>query len=395
MRQRGQSGDGCVEASILYRYDRRKGDLFVFSWARVRRVCIFLLPFFHFFTLLPFFPLLPFLSILLFQSFPSCPLPYFSSFPFYPSFFSCLSVPSNLSVSSYLFFPTPPLLSLRSLHSLLTSFPSNPIFLSYSSIYPTSSLLYSIIFPTPPFLPIPRFPPFLPTPPFIPVPPFHHILLFLLTPPSFHPFLFLISLLPLFATFPSSVSFLFSASSLHPFLSHLSFPSYPSILFYPISIPSYPSFPCLSPSLRLTLLFATAAFILNSSSIPRLLSLSHPLFPFYSSSPSSLTFPLSYHSLRLPFTTLLRSPPFSFSILAPSLSLSLFPFLSLSPSISPYRTLSFSLLQFSPSLLLSFFSLLPPPYLLPPPSPSLFYFSLSHIIVLCSKHNTLIYNSTY
>ena len=28
-----------VEASILYRYDRRKGDLFVLSWARVRRVC--------------------------------------------------------------------------------------------------------------------------------------------------------------------------------------------------------------------------------------------------------------------------------------------------------------------------------------------------------------------
>ena len=28
-----------VEASILCRYDRRKGDLFVLSWARVRRVC--------------------------------------------------------------------------------------------------------------------------------------------------------------------------------------------------------------------------------------------------------------------------------------------------------------------------------------------------------------------
>ena len=39
MRQRGQSGDGCVEASILYRYDIGKGDLFVLSWARVRRVC--------------------------------------------------------------------------------------------------------------------------------------------------------------------------------------------------------------------------------------------------------------------------------------------------------------------------------------------------------------------
>ena len=39
VRQRGQSGDGCVDASILCRYDRRKGDLFVLSWARVRRVC--------------------------------------------------------------------------------------------------------------------------------------------------------------------------------------------------------------------------------------------------------------------------------------------------------------------------------------------------------------------
>ena len=39
MRQWGQSGDGCVEAAILCRYDRRKGDLFVLRWARVRRVC--------------------------------------------------------------------------------------------------------------------------------------------------------------------------------------------------------------------------------------------------------------------------------------------------------------------------------------------------------------------
>ena len=36
---KGQSDDGCVEASILCRYGRRKGDLFVHSWARVRRVC--------------------------------------------------------------------------------------------------------------------------------------------------------------------------------------------------------------------------------------------------------------------------------------------------------------------------------------------------------------------
>ena len=38
MLQRGHSGDGCDLASTLCRYDLRKGDLFVLSWARVRRV---------------------------------------------------------------------------------------------------------------------------------------------------------------------------------------------------------------------------------------------------------------------------------------------------------------------------------------------------------------------
>ena len=36
MLQRGHSGDGCVLASTLCKYDLRKGDLFVLSWARVR-----------------------------------------------------------------------------------------------------------------------------------------------------------------------------------------------------------------------------------------------------------------------------------------------------------------------------------------------------------------------
>ena len=36
--RRGHSGDGCVLASTLCKYDLRKGDLFVLSWARVRRV---------------------------------------------------------------------------------------------------------------------------------------------------------------------------------------------------------------------------------------------------------------------------------------------------------------------------------------------------------------------
>ena len=36
--QRGHSGDGCDLASTLGKYELRKRDLFVLSWARVRRV---------------------------------------------------------------------------------------------------------------------------------------------------------------------------------------------------------------------------------------------------------------------------------------------------------------------------------------------------------------------
>ena len=36
--QRGHSGDGCILASTLCTFDLRKGDLFVLSLARVRRV---------------------------------------------------------------------------------------------------------------------------------------------------------------------------------------------------------------------------------------------------------------------------------------------------------------------------------------------------------------------
>ena len=36
--QRGHNGDGCDLASTLCKYDLRKGDLFVLSWARVRQV---------------------------------------------------------------------------------------------------------------------------------------------------------------------------------------------------------------------------------------------------------------------------------------------------------------------------------------------------------------------
>ena len=34
--KRGHSGDGCNFASILCKYDLRKGDLYVLSWAKVR-----------------------------------------------------------------------------------------------------------------------------------------------------------------------------------------------------------------------------------------------------------------------------------------------------------------------------------------------------------------------
>ena len=38
MLQVEHSGDGCVFASTLCNYDLRKGDLFVRSWTRVRRM---------------------------------------------------------------------------------------------------------------------------------------------------------------------------------------------------------------------------------------------------------------------------------------------------------------------------------------------------------------------
>ena len=38
MLQRENSGDGCDLTSPLCKYDLRKGDLFVLSWAKIRRV---------------------------------------------------------------------------------------------------------------------------------------------------------------------------------------------------------------------------------------------------------------------------------------------------------------------------------------------------------------------
>ena len=34
------SGDGCLYSSILFKYERSRGHLFVLSWARVRRVAL-------------------------------------------------------------------------------------------------------------------------------------------------------------------------------------------------------------------------------------------------------------------------------------------------------------------------------------------------------------------
>ena len=36
--QRGHSGHGCLTSSILFKYERSRGHLFVLSWAMVRRV---------------------------------------------------------------------------------------------------------------------------------------------------------------------------------------------------------------------------------------------------------------------------------------------------------------------------------------------------------------------
>ena len=35
---RGHSGDGSLTSSILFKYERSMGHLFVLSWARLRRV---------------------------------------------------------------------------------------------------------------------------------------------------------------------------------------------------------------------------------------------------------------------------------------------------------------------------------------------------------------------
>ena len=92
---------------------------------------ISLLPLLHFISLPPFFPLLPFLSLssfspLLLFRFPSS-LPFFFTLPF-----SHPSIPSNLSISSYLLFP-----------NSFPFFPSIPPFLgSLLPVQPLISFLF-------------------------------------------------------------------------------------------------------------------------------------------------------------------------------------------------------------------------------------------------------------
>ena len=38
--QRGHIGDECLFSSILFKYERSRGYLFILSWARVRRVAM-------------------------------------------------------------------------------------------------------------------------------------------------------------------------------------------------------------------------------------------------------------------------------------------------------------------------------------------------------------------
>ena len=151
----------------------------------------------------------------LFHSSPSCPLPYLSFFPFYPSFYSHTSIHSNLSLSFYLLFHNFPLLSFPSSPpSRLTPyfFPIppliQPLLFSTPLVFPTTLFLHiPLSNPISPFHPTPLF---LPTPPFILIPPSHHTPLSLPIPPSLPPLFFFISFLSLFAIFPSPASFLFS-----------------------------------------------------------------------------------------------------------------------------------------------------------------------------------------
>ena len=239
------------------------------------------------------------------------------------------------------------LLSIIPLHSFPFLLPITPLFCFLSLLLFLPFFSSYLSFPcSPSSLPLPHFFP-LPASPY-PLfsnhffPPYPSIF------PTFHSFLPLLSLL---ASFPSSPSVMC-------YLCFYSYPSFTSTIRFPFHIPFLPF---LSVLIHLSILLSS-----HSPSFHRIPSLSS----------SNLFLPTSIPPSLSPF-------------------LSLFSFLSLSPSISPYRTLSSSLLQFLPFFLLSFFSILPHPYTHPSSfSHSYVSFSLSPIIVLCSIHNTVIYNST-
>ena len=195
---------------------------------------ISLLPLLHFISLLPFFPHLPFLYLLPFSP------PLLVDFP--------PSLPSNLSISSSSLIP--PLLSFRSLLSLIASFPSNPLFFlippliqpllfSTPSFFPTLQSFLSLfsILSLLSILPLQSVIPLLPLHSFLP---FHSFLSLLPIIPLFS-FLSLLLLLPFFSLYPSFTCsppslplphFFSPTSSLHLILSHHSFHSYLSIISY-------------------------------------------------------------------------------------------------------------------------------------------------------------------
>ena len=349
---------------------------------------IFPFLFLHFITFLPFFLLLsPSLSLLV--RFPT----FFSFHSTRPSFPTPLFIPTSSfpPIASSIIFP---LLFFRSLYYLLASFPSNPLFLSYSSINPTPSFFYPLILSYHSIsilsllsiLPLHSFLSFLPL----------HLFLSLFSVIPLFSFLSLLFFLPFFSSYPSftcsppslPLPHFYSPPSFPPFLPFL--PLYSFLPYIHSCLPLLYLLDSFSP--HLPLLFVASAFVLPSPSLPLLLSLSHPL--------SSLS-PSPFHSLSLiiSFAFFHRPPLLSSILFLPASSLPLFLSLSVSHSLSfslshppSHPTERYFSLSFSSLSLFFFHSFYFYPSL--PPSLSYFPISLSPIIVLCTLHNTVIYNFT-